>query len=284
MFYIPVIGAVALAVGTIIQKKILKNKKINTKIYLCLEFLVITLTMLPFIYFFWELDPQAFELTNLFIFGLVVLFSIIANLFLFYSLKWEKVSNLEPAKILEPLFIILLAILFSFFFSDLYDRNFNVIIPALIAAVTLVFSHIKKHHLDFNKYFIAMIISSFFFALELVISKLILGLYSPLSFYFLRSMVVLIMSLAIFRPDFSAANKKDTKLWLAVIGIVWVIYRVSVYWGFQELGVISTALIIMLAPIFIYILAWKFLKEKINWKNIVAAFIIVGCVLYAMFN
>jgi len=39
---------------------------------------------------------------------------------------------------------------------------------------------------------------------------------------------------------------------------------------------------IMLGPIFVYLFAWKFLKEKINWKNIVTAFVIIGCVLYAI--
>ena len=78
-------------------------------------------------------------------------------------MKWEKVTNLEPAKILEPLFVIILAIFFSFIIdAGLYERNLKVIIPALIAGVALIFSHIQKHHLKFNRYFIAAILGSFF--------------------------------------------------------------------------------------------------------------------------
>lgn len=281
MIYIPILGALALAVGTIIQKKILRRRKIEIKTYLTAEFLAIVLAMLPFIYFFWKLDAQVFELKNIFLFSLVILFSIIANLFLFYSLKWEKVSNLEPARILEPLLVILLAIFFSFFVEELYDKNLKVIIPALIAGSALIFSHLKKHHLEFNKYFIAAMLASFFFALELVISRLILDYYSPMSFYFLRCAVILLISFVIFKPRYSSFNKK-ARFEVLSIGFVWTIYRVVVYYGYLELGVIFTTLIIMLGPIFIYFLAWKFLKEKVGWRNIVASIIIVGCVLYAL--
>ncbi len=283
MIYIPIIGALALASGTILEKVVLRKRKVSIKLYQTAGFLAIVLAMLPFIYFFWKMTPQAFELRNIFIFSLVILFSIMANLFAFYSLKWEKVTNIEPARILEPLFIILLAILFSFFFTTLYTRNYNVIIPALIAGLALIFSHIKKNHLKFNKYFIAAIIGSFFFALELVITRLILDYYSPISFYFLRCSAVFLISLILFRPKFSNLNKK-VRFEILAIGVVWFIYRIIVYYGYLNYGVIFTTLIIMLGPIFIYIFAYKFLKEKINWKNIVAALVIIGCVVYAMFG
>ncbi len=282
MIYIPILGALALATGTIIQKKLLSQKKIGIKFYQTVEFAAIVLAMLPFIYFFWKIDSQAFEFKNIFIFGLVIIFSIAANLFLFYSMKWEKVTNLEPAKILEPLFVIILAIFFSFFIdSKLYERNLKIIVPALIAGIALIFSHIKKHHLKFNKYFIAAILGSFFFALELVISRLILDFYSPITFYFIRCFSIFLLSFVLFKPKFKSLDKKSILLFLA-IGFIWAIYRIVIYWGYTNLGVIFTTLVIMLGPIFIYLFAWKFLKEKINWKNIVASIVIVACVVYAI--
>lgn len=282
MFYIPILGAIALATGTIIQKKLLSLKKIGIKLYQSTEFLAIVIAMLPFIYFFWKVDSQALEFKNIFIFGLVILFSITANLFTFYSMKWEKVTNLEPAKILEPLFVIILAIFFSFFIdSHLYERNLKVIIPALIAGAALIFSHIKKSHLNFNKYFIAAIMGSFFFALELVISRLILDFYSPITFYFIRCSTIFLISLIVFKPKFKLLNKKSIFMFF-IIGIIWAVYRIIIYWGYTNLGVIFTTLIIMLGPIFIYLFAWKFLKEKINWKNIVASIIIIICIVYAV--
>ena len=279
---VPVLGALTLATGTILEKTVLRKKKINIKLYQTAIFFAIVLAMVPFIYFFWKMDAQALELKNILIFSAVIVSSIIANLFIFYSLKWEKISKLQPARILEPLFVILLAILFSFFIGNgLYDRNIKFIIPALIAALALIFSHIKKHHLSFNKYFIAAIIGSFFFALELVISRLILNFYSPITFYFLRCSTIFLLSLVIFRPKFKSLDKKS--IWIILItGAIWAVYRIVIYWGYINLGIIFTTLMVMLGPIFIYLFAYKFLKEKLNWRNIIASIIIIACVLYAV--
>lgn len=282
LYSLPVIGSLAYATVTVLQRTVLKNKNIKIKKYQPVEFLAVVIAMLPFIWFLWRIDTQAFELTNILILGVIVIFSIIANLFMYYSMKWEKISNLEPAKVLEPLFIILLAIVFSFIFGEtLYERNLKIIIPALIAGVALILSHIKKHHISFNKYFIAGILASLFFAVELALSRLILDFYSPLSFYFVRCLAIFIITLLIFRPKLDAFKQK-TKIKLLIMGFLFVFYRIIVYYGYVELGVIFTTLIIMLGPIFMYGLAWKFLGDKPSLRNIVAAGVIVLCVLYAI--
>jgi drug/metabolite transporter (DMT)-like permease len=281
MIQIPILGALALASGTILQKLVLKRKKIDIKFYQTAEFFAIVLVMLPLMYFFWRMDIQALQLKNIFIFSLVILFSIVANLFTYYSMKWEKVSNIEPAKILEPLFVIILAIFFSYLVDgNLFDRKLSVIIPAFIAGLALIFSHIEKHHLRFNKYFIAAVLGSFFFALELVISRLILDYYSPMTFYFLRGLSIFTLSLIVFRPKMRKIQTK-VKFQILAIGMLWVLFRVIVYYGYINLGVIFTTLVIMLAPIFIYLFAYIFLKEKLKPKNIIAALIILASVLYA---
>lgn len=280
MFYFPILGAVALASGTILEKVVLVKKKMNIGIYQTICFFMIALAMVPLLYFFWGINSSALTLANLSVFFLVILFSVVANVFVFYSLKWEKLNNLEPARMLEPLFVILLAIMFSFIFGEtLYERNFKIVIPALIAGCALIFSHVKKHHLDCNKYFLAAIVGSFFFALELAISRLILDFYSPISFYFLRCCAISLISLIIFRPNFSQLDKR-TSLLIFITSIFWVVYRVLIYYGYLSFGVVFTTLMIMLGPIFIYAFAHIFLKEKLSWRNIVASIVIIGCVLY----
>jgi len=284
MIYYPILGALALATGTIIEKIVLRKKEVGIKLYQTAIFFAIILVMLPFVYFFWRVDSTAFELKNIFIFIAVILSSLIANILVFYSMKWEKINNLEPARMLEPLFIISLAIIFSFFIdTGLYDRNPNVIIPAFIAGMALIFSHLKKHHLEFNKYFTAAIFGSFFFALELIISRLILDYYSPLSFYFLRCSVIFLLSLIIFMPKFEKLSSK-IRLEIFAAGVVWVIYRLAIYYGYLNLGVVFTTLMIMLGPIFIYAFARIFLKEKLSWRNITASIIILLSVLYVVLN
>ncbi|GAH96158.1 unnamed protein product, partial [marine sediment metagenome] len=90
-----------------------------------------------------------------------------------------------------------------------------------------------------------------------------------------------LISLALFRPKFQSLDKKS--IWIILItGAIWAAYRIIVYYGYLNFGVIFTTLMIMLGPIFVYIFAWKFLKEKLNWRNIIAALIIIGCVIYAI--
>lgn len=284
MIYIPLIGALGQSISTIIEKIVLRKRKVGPKVFQTAAFLGVVLIMLAvFIFFkntFWQLDAQAFELKNIIIFSVIIILSFIANVFYFYSLKWEKITNLEPARLLEPLFIVLLAIVFSFIFgTGLYARNFNVIIPALIAAAALIFSHIKKYHLEFNKYFIAAILGSFFFALEMILSNIILEYYSPMSLYFLRCLFVFIISLIVFKPKLSRLNTK-VKFEILAAAFLWVIFRVATYYGYILLGVVKTTLILMLAPVFVYTLAHTILKEKLSWRNIIASVVIIGCVVY----
>ena len=281
MIYLPFLGAISLAAGTILEKIVVKRKNIDIKFYQTAIFFVIMLVMLPFIYFYWKFDPQALQPLNIIIFSLVIIFSLLANWFVFYSVKGENVSNLEPAKMIEPLFVVLLAILFSFFIdSGMYEKNLKVVIPAIIAGLALILSHVKRHHLKFNKYFLSAILGSFFFALELVISRLILDYYSSLTFYFLRCAFIFLFSLIIFRPKMIKMDKTLTS-YIFITGIFWVLYRVIVYYGYVNLGIIFTTLIIMVSPIFIYLFAHIFLKEDLSWRNIIASIIIIGCVLYA---
>lgn len=281
MIYLPIFGAIALAGGTIFEREILKKKGMDIKKYQTLEFLAIVIVMLPLLYFSWKVESPALQLRNILIFVGVIILAIIANLFTFYSMKGEKVSNLEPAKMLEPLFTILLALLFSLFFGSLYENNTKVIIPALIAGVTLILSHVKREHLNFNKYFLAAMVGSFFFALELIISMLILNYYSSITFYFIRCAVIFVISIIIFRPKLGNIENK-LKWKMLIIGIIWTIYRIATYYGYIKIGIISTTLILMLGTIFIYIFAKIFLKEKISMRNIIASVVILGCILYAI--
>ena len=63
---------------------------------------------------------------------------------------------------------------------------------------------------------------------------------------------------------------------------MWVIYRFVIYYGFVHSGVIFTTLMIMTSTVFIYLFAWKFLKEKIEWKHMVAAGAIIASITYVL--
>ena len=145
---ISLIGAALEGGGMIIEKKILRKHKINYKNLLVYSFLGLVLVMIPLLFFFWELKAEAYQPLNILLFLLIILSSILANSLIFYSMKRETVTELEPIRLMQPLFTILLAFIFSFFFS-IYseERKYSILILALIASISLIASHIKKHHL-----------------------------------------------------------------------------------------------------------------------------------------
>ena len=95
MLYLPFFGAMISAGGTIIAKTILKKKNISPSLFQVTVFLGLTGLMLPLIYFFWRIDlQQALTYKNLLILGLVVIFSIIANVLHLHSLKKKRLEIL----------------------------------------------------------------------------------------------------------------------------------------------------------------------------------------------
>jgi drug/metabolite transporter (DMT)-like permease len=267
----------------IAEKKTLKKKNINYKNYCVYSFFAIIVVMIPFLFFFWKLTPEAFQLKNLIIFFAIAIIALVANLLIFYSLKRESLTEFEPIGLMQPLFVILLAFILSFFITSYSNENNPIILVlALVASLTLIAAHIKKHHLVFDKYIISALLGSLLFAVELVLSKLILPYYSSWTFYFLRCVVILIIALIILRPNFKKIDKQSHYLTWGV-SIIWIIQRAILYWGYENLGIIYTTIILsVLSPILIFAFARIFLKEKMTKRQIISAIIIVLCVVIAI--
>jgi len=278
MVYLPIIGAFLEAVGTILEKKLLKHKKIDYRNYTVYGFLAIVLILLPIIYFFQDVEEEAFFLKNILIFLLVIFMSILANVLFYYSLKKVKIIEFEPIRLMQPLFTILLAVI-----AYKSERNWTIVLLAIIASISLVVSHLKKHHLAINKYTISVYLSSLFFAVELVASKAIIQYYNPFFFYFLRCFFIFLFSFLIFKPSFSIlAKDKKIGVMTLIIAAIWVVYRAIIYYGYGVYGVVVTTLLFILAPVFLVILAVFFLHEKPSLKQIISIIIMIACVAAAI--
>lgn len=229
---------------------------------------------------FWKISPEAFQLKNVLIMLSIIVFASLANLLTFYAMKWEKITEMEPLRLFQPLFVIILAFIF---YSSERQNPVSVIIAALVASLALIFSHIKKHHFQLNKYLIATLFGSFFFALELALSKSILPYYSELSFYFIRCSVIFLASFIILRPSPKTIDKKSW-IYMIIASAIWIVYRMLLYFGYLHYDVIFTTLLFILGPVFIYIFASIFLREKWTKKNIISTIIILACVAYAIWQ
>jgi len=279
---LPILGAFLEAAGAVLDKRIIHRLKVNYKAYTIYIFAAIILASLPLLFFFWNLKPEALLIKNLSIFFLIVIFSVFANLLTFYSITREDLSEVEPVRLTLPLFTVLLAFIFSFFFEIYKDeRNYAIIFLGLIASIALIFAHIRKNRLYFNKYLIAALVGSFLYAFELTLSKSILFFYNPLTFYFLRSLWIFLIVWMFFYNKLTPLKIK-TKLLILIVGVIAVMYRVILYYGYQTLGVVFTTTLFILAPVLIYIFAAVFLKEKITKRQIASSIVIVICVIVAI--
>lgn len=276
MIGLPIIGSVLEAAGTILEKKVLRKNGLDSRRYTTYEFFAIVLVMLPFIWLFWGIDPDALSLKNIFIFAFVIIVAFFANLLIFYSLKREKVSEFEPIWLMQSIFVIILA--FIFFESERNMFNFGL---AIIANIALILAHVRKHHLVFDKYILAAFFGSFLFAVELVASKPLLQYYNPFAFYFIRCFFILLICYVSFRPTGKDLNKKNILMILA-IGAMWAVYRAIMYYGYQSIGVVLTALLFILSPVFVFLFAIIFLKEKPDWRQVSSTVVIVLCVALAI--
>jgi drug/metabolite transporter (DMT)-like permease len=287
-FAIPFFGAFSEGVGTVLEKKILMKKKVETRTYNTFSFMGIVVLLIPIIllanYFLpnqfpLKISQEALSTQGILIMLAVIILSITANLFTFYAMKWEKITEIEPMRLMQPMFTILLAF---FIFSTERQTKTSIIILSIIASFTLIASHVRKHHFSMNKYAWAAIFGSLFFALELVVSKEILAFYPPLVFYFIRCAGIFLFSLLIFRSN-PKKIQKSTWPMIFSVSLIWIVYRVLLYSSYLSQGVIMTTLLFILTPVFIYLFSWKYLKEQFKWRNLIASIIIVICVAIAMY-
>ncbi|MEK6914713.1 MAG: DMT family transporter [Nanoarchaeota archaeon] len=282
MVYIPILGAFFEAAGILANKKLAVRKGIGYGEYLVYGFLAIVIVMLPFVYFTWYVDDLAERNMNVAIFVLIISFSFFANYLNFFALKHKDLSKLESVRLTLPLFTILLTFLFSFFFS-IYrnERNYYILFFAFVAILALFFANIKKEHFYFDKYSVAALFSSIFFAIELTISKSLLNFYDPISFYFIRCFLIFILSLMVFRNKLNKINNGSIFLFL-ISGVFWVGYRILLYYGYNIFGIVFTTTIFILSPVLVYVFSAIFLKEKISRRQVFSSVIIVFCILGAL--
>jgi len=279
MVVVPILGSFFLALQSVTEKIGLRQKKMDSSHFAASSFLAAVLIMIPLMFFFWQFNPEVFQTKYVWAFIGIVAFAVVGNLFYFYAMKWEKLSNLEPVHLLYSLFVFILA---SIFFES--ERNLEILIPAIIAGLALIFSHVRKHHFEFDKYMVAGVFASLFFAAEGPLIKIILPFISPITLYFVRGIFVLAVLSLIFRPKFLKETKGNERKIVAATGITWVAYNTLEYYGFATYGLVYTTLVLMLSPVLVYLFAWKILKEKPGWRNIVASAVILGSILYATFS
>lgn len=289
MLLIPIIAALATAFGVILDKIILTYQKVGHRQFLIIIFLFLFLTCGLLYPFLGIIKSQAFSFQNILFLSLVVILASIYNILFYHAIEKEKIVEVELFLMLLPLSTILLA---SIFLKG--ERNFHIILSGLIASLALIFSHLKKYHLSFSVFQKGLFVYLLIVPIEAILIKKLLSVYSPLALYGIRTFfifLVLYIWYKFFAPSLKGEPEIHFKSWRGkhylhcfLISIVAIIQMVLTFYAYRDLGVIFTTLVLILAPLFIYLSAIIFLHEKLKKRIILAAFVIIACIIYANLN
>jgi len=268
-FLFPVLAAVLQAGSFTLDKVILSIRRISYKTYVGVSFPLIFIITLGIFFIF--RPPLTLELIkgSIWLIVISVGMTIITNLIFYRALHDDNLGEIQTLDLLRNIPIIIST---SILFAD--ERNFAVIIPAILASFAIIWSHWERHHFKIAKHTLPFVIWSLCVAaIGPPISKILLETWNPISLELVRSFGTAVLLGPLFFQD---AQKIPSKGFLLLLGtniltsIAWILFNFS----YQRLGIIYTILIFSLQPLLVYIASVLILKERFAWKKAVA-FVIV---------
>jgi len=269
-FIFPILAAVLQASSFTLDKVILSMRRISFKTYIGisfpLSFLIILIIYLIFrTPFSWELLSNKLSLLIL----ISSAMSIVSNLLYYRALDSDRLGELETLGLLAGVPVILFS---GLVFAD--ERNFFILVPALISSAAVVWSHWEQRHFQIAKktkpFFIWILLSA---PIGASISKLLLESWNPVSLELIRTGIIGAFFLYLFNKNAEKVSLKAF-VFLFFTNILTTVAWLLFYFSYQRSGIVYTALLFSIHPLLVYLSAIFFLKEKFNHKKIIA-FVIV---------
>jgi drug/metabolite transporter (DMT)-like permease len=212
------------------------------------------------------------------VFGGMILVAVIWNIFYYRGIQREEVHEFELIMMLSPLITIVFAEIFL-----PSERSLPVFIAAVIASAALIATRFRRHHLKISKTTWQTILAMVLMSFESILIKNLLGVMSPVTLYFLRTAIIAVVFLIMYRPKLFQMPKEAYGLIIlsAMAGVVQMVLK---FYGFANLGVIETTMILVLGPFLVYFFSTYYFKEKMYKRDLFAAAVVVGCILYVTFR
>jgi len=271
------IAAISQASGVIVDKIILTRKRVEVHVFIPALFMFLMLLTAILMPSLGKVSTEFLSVKYIGIFLAMLVAAIIWNVFYYRGIQKEKVQELELIMMFQPLFTIFLA-------AVLVERNINahVFIASVVAAMALIVAHLRKMHFQFTEYTSGLILAVVFMSVEIILQKILLEVFSPVALYFTRTLVIFLFFYFYYRPRMEQISSVNT--WLILTSsALGVAQMVTKFYGFETYGVIYTSLVLILAPVLVYMLSRITLHERLKVRTVVCAVVILGCILYATF-
>ena len=277
----PLIASVLQAAAFTLDKVTLSIKKVNYKTYNGISFpLIFLFTLIAFLIFKPALN---FDLLSGHYLALMIALLIIValgNLIFYRALKSDQLSEIQTISLVKQIPLILFA---SIFFID--ERNFFLITLALLAALSVIWSHWEKHHFHIAKKTLPFLIWNLIMTpIGAIILKILLESWHPISLQLVIDGVIAIVFIALFFKNIKSVPRKALPL-LFTLNLLTSIASILYLFSFQALGIVQTVLIFSIQPLLVYFSSVFFLKEKFDKKKFTAfAIILVAIVVSQIYS
>jgi len=270
------ISAVTNGIGLIWDKIILSRERVTLRVFLPVVFVFLFVFTVILVPWFGQLDLSVALLPNsLFLLFLMVVIAVAWNVLFYQSIQRETTHQHELVVMMSPLITVLLA---AVFFPE--EFNGTIFILALIASGALLFAKMTREHQVFTRTSYNTFLGVVLMSTETIIIRELLYVYNPVALYAVRTLILALFFTGYYRPHY---NRISNKHWLmmALSSVFGVVIMLTRFFAFEQLGVIYTTLVAILAPVIVFFGSWEILHEKIRPRVIFASIVILVCVSIA---
>lgn len=276
-FLVPLLGVVFNTTYSTLDKVALSFRGVNYKSFNAVSFPLSFLgAVLLFIIVRPPLSLELFSGNAKWLLLAWVGVSVFTNLIFYRALENDTLGEMQIAGLLKDVLIIAVS---STVFAD--ERNILIIIPALVASSSVVWSHWEQRRFQIKKTTLLFVAYSLIAAPTIAsISKVLLHTWDPVSLQMVRWGMVSVIVLSLFFRSVRRIPRSAFPLliltnFLSVAG--WALY----YYSYQRSGIIYTVLLFSLQPFLVYLASLIFLKEKFHPRKTAAFMIVLVSIIVA---
>ena len=264
-----ILAAIFGAIANILARTLLKE--IKSRDIIGINFLIMVATLVIFSPKFYFLELTYYSLFLLLSIGVI---DLIANYFYFKSFEKSEASFVTPLLSLAPAF----SFIFSWALIQEQVSWYQLFLAVGIIAGIIVFSYDFSRKFVINKMALMnCIIASILFGLSAVPSKILLTTLEAVNaptLYMVRGAFIGICGLVFFSSNISGITLTQYRL-IFVRGLFVITQWILIYLALQKGSVGVTMTLINTTPIFVFILAIFFLREKPTVKKMCAAALVL---------
>lgn len=273
-----IIASIGYAGGVVADKFILSKYRVPVMRFIPLLFIWLAVVTAMFLGRWGSLDYDLLKNTKyIILFVSMIVVACSWNVLYYQGIQKENLPEFELIMLLSPLATIMLAAAFL-----PSERDLGVFIPGVVAGTALIATRFRKHHVAISGTAWRTIVAMLLISVESILIKELLSVFSPVSLYFVRTLLIGAVFIIIYRPKLFALP--GIAYFLTVVSAIFgVVQMVLKYYGFQNLGVTETMMILILGPFLVYGASAVVMKEKIFKRDIFAALVVVLCILYVEF-